>query len=371
MSSWSRTTTLNEIRYEKSPLTKPPSESPAKPVVEHSVPKPLAKPFVEHSVPKPPAKPVVEHSAPKLPAKPVVEHSALKLPAKRDLEHVVYATPKCTDTAVLMVFFNPAGSFRIIQNILYIKQQLAAASIPFFIAELAYNTAPHVIPGAFQFRSSSYMFSKENLLNALLAKDEVKAFSKYVIMDCDIVFDTADWLDGVSTALDSQDIIQPYQNANVLNLKFKSEQIKPSMAYTPNGGHTGYVWAFHRDWYDRVGGLYEYALVGGGDTCLAYLCGFTFPSLSKAYKDDMPPSSVNKISYLPYTIWHLPHGQPGKRQYKERMDVILLTMKSLQIDRLRNAVDRGADGILEWKPQYKTHLNSVLLNYFKSREDDG
>jgi hypothetical protein len=289
---------------------------------------------------------------------------------KRDLVHMVYSTPKCTDTAVLMVFFNPTGSFRIIQNILYVKQQLAAATIPFFIGELAYNTAPHVIPGAFQFRSSSYMFSKENLLNAMLAKDELKAYSKYVIMDCDIVFDTNDWIDGISAALDTYDIIQPYQYANVLNLKFKSIQVKPSITYKASTGHTGYVWAFRRDWYHRVGGLYEYALIGGGDTCLSYMCGFTFLSATRGYIDDIP-SSVQKISYLPYTIWHMPHGLSEKRQYKERMDIIRLTMKSLRIDRLRNAVDRGADGIFEWKPQYKTHLNSVLLNYFKSREDDG
>ena len=299
--------------------------------------------------------------------KPVVQPDLLP---KRDLVHMTYATPKCTDTVVLMVFFNPAGSFRIIQNILYVKQQLAAASIPFFIGELAYNSAPHSIPDAFQFRSSSYMFSKENLLNALLEKDEVKAYSKYVIMDCDIVFNTADWVDGISKALDTYDIIQPYQYANLLNLKFKSESVKPSVAFIPESGHTGYVWAFRRDWYDRVGGLYEYALIGGGDTCLAYMCGFTLLS-ARGYKDDIPASFTLKLSYLPYTIWHLPHGQSVKRQYKERMDVIRITMKTLQIDRLRDAVDRGADGIFEWKPQYKTHLNSVLLNYFKSREDDG
>jgi hypothetical protein len=215
------------------------------------------------------------------------------------------------------------------------------------------------------------MFSKENLLNAMLAKDEVKAYSKYVIMDCDIVFDTTDWVDGTSVALDTYDIIQPYKYANLLNLKFKSIHVKPSITYIADTGHTGYVWAFRRDWYDRVGGLYEYALIGGGDTCLAVMCGFSFLSATRGYKDDIPSSSLHKISYLPYTIWHLPHGQSEKRQYKERMDVIRLTMKSLQIDSLRNAVDRGTDGIFEWKSQYKTHLNSVLLNYFKSREDDG
>lgn len=292
--------------------------------------------------------------------------------AKRDLVNMVYVRPKCTDTAVLMVFFNPAGSFRILQNILYVKQQLAAASIPFFIGELAYNTAPHVIPGAFQFRSSSYMFSKENVMNAMLAKDEVKAFSKYVIMDCDVVFDTPDWIDGISTALDTYDIIQPYKYANLLNLKFKSESVKPSIIFNRAFGHTGYVWACRRDWLDHVGGLYEYALIGGGDSCLAHMAGVTLSVLPKAYAHDLPPQgNLDKTSYLNYIIWHLPHGSLEKRQYKERGDLLIRTMANLRIDKLRNAVVRGADGTFEWKPEFQTQFNTLMLNYFKSREDDG
>jgi hypothetical protein len=304
---------------------------------------------------------------------------------KRNLINIVYATPKCTDTAVLIVFFNPSGSFRILQNLLYVKQQLERSSIPLFIGELAYHEAPHMInaegkgkgKGAsttvFQFRSASYMFSKENLLNAMLAKDELKSYSKYVIMDCDIVFDTCDWVDGISIALDTYDVIQPYQYANVLNLKFKSEAVKTGIVYEPAFGHPGYVWAFRRDWFDSVGGLYEYALIGGGDICFANMIGVLPKLITNVYKHDLPPhtSSTTKTSYLPYTIWHLPHGQQEKRQYNERMTAIRSAMTALRIDCLQNAVDRGSDGIFEWKPMYSAHLNSVLLNYFKSREDDG
>jgi hypothetical protein len=215
------------------------------------------------------------------------------------------------------------------------------------------------------------MFSKENLLNAVLAKDELKVFSKYVIMDCDIVFDAHDWVDGISAALDTYDIIQPYQYVNLLNLQFKSDVVKASIAYESTVGHPGHVWAFRRDWLDCAGGLYEYALIGGGDKCLANTVGIS-RNITNVYKDDIPsPNGTEKTSYLHYTIWHLPHGQHYKRRYIERMNMISSAMETLRINCLRNAVDRNSDGIFEWKPSFKTYLNNVLLHYFKSREDDG
>jgi hypothetical protein len=298
------------------------------------------------------------------------------LPPKRDLEIVHYGMPKCTDCAVILVFFNPAGSHRIVQNLLYVKQKLEIVNIPFFVGELAYNDAPFVFqpgtPNIFQFHSNSYMFSKENLIKCVLRRDAVKGYSKYVIMDCDVLFDTPDWIDGISTALDTYDVVQPFQYANMLNLKFKSITIKPSIVLSPAGGHTGYVWAFRRDWYERVGGIYEYALIGGGDTCLAHMAGINIEWKGGLYRSDLPPlGDSSRTWYLPYTIWHLPHGVIEKRRYVERNDTISRAMSALSICKLRDAVDVGADGLFEWKLQFRTHLNSVLLNYFKSREDDG
>jgi hypothetical protein len=300
-----------------------------------------------------------------------------ELPEKRDLVNMVYTTPKCSDTVVILVFFNPTGSFRILQNLLYVKHQLENASIPFFIGELAYNNEPHIIPkgsNIFQFRSTSYMFSKENIAAAVIQHDKVKTseYTKYVLMDCDVVFDTHGWVDGISEALNSYDVIQPFQYCNQLNLRFKSECIKASIAFDPTRGHTGYVWAFRRDWLERIGGLYEYALIGGGDRCLAYIAGLIPEWLSKPYEGDLPiRGDPEKTWYMSYTVWHLPHGSLDKRQYIERKNVLNRAMVSLQIDRLQNAVDRGVDGIFEWKPAFKSHFNSVLLNYFKSRDDDG
>jgi hypothetical protein len=294
---------------------------------------------------------------------------------KQDLPlDIVYHTPHSRDILVLLVFFNPAKSFRIIQNLLYIKQKLDVAHIPYCIGELVYGDTQSMFPAAENivvFRSDSYMFSKENIAQAMIVNHVGAGYSKYILMDCDVVFENPAWVDSISTVLDTYDVVQPFQYVNQLNLAFKSVSVKPSIASIA-GGHTGYVWAFRRDWWERAGGLYEYALIGGGDKCLAHTAGLVLSWIAKPYIEDLPAPIVGtRISYLPGTIWHLPHGALEKRKYMERTHILADAMKSLGIDRLRNAVDRSASGILEWKPQYKPIMNALMLNYFKSREDDG
>lgn len=300
-------------------------------------------------------------------------------PPKKHLVHVSYQTPKTSDTAVILVFFNPAKSFRIIQNLLYIKQLLESASIPYFIGELAAGDASHIFPTGmkhiFQFRSGSHMFFKENLINCVISR--APAYAKYVILDADVVFDEPAWVDAISEALNTYSVIQPYQFVHQLNIRFQVENTKASLCYTSqtfgyNGGHTGYAWAFRRDWWDRNGGLYMYALIGGGDKCLAHSAGIELEWIPKPYESDVPERSLDVLTtYLPVTIWHLPHGSLLKRNYIERASRLQDTMRSLGIEHLRDAVETNADGVFEWKARYKPVMNTLMLNYFIGRDDDG
>jgi hypothetical protein len=300
-------------------------------------------------------------------------------PPKKHLSHTVYSTPKVSDTVVILVFFNPAKSFRIIQNLLYIKQLLDSASIPYFIGELAGDKDSFVFPSGtphiFQFRSGSHMFYKENLINCVISR--APEYAKYVILDADVIFDEPAWVDAISEALNTYSVLQPYQFVHQLNIRFQVETTKASLCYTSHtlgfsGGHTGYVWAFRRDWWLKNGGLYMYALIGGGDKCLAHQVGIEQEWIPKPYESDVGtrPTTV-MTTYLPFTIWHLPHGSLLKRKYIERATTLQDTMRSLGIERLRDAVEVNSDGVFEWKARYKPVMNTLMLNYFNAREDDG
>ena len=315
-------------------------------------------------------------AVPSLPPPTSVALTAAQPPPKK-LKHVHYAPPTCNDTALILVFFNPSGSFRIQQNLLYVKHQLEVASIPFFIGELVYNDSAPFLDSekdkrVFTYRTSSYMFSKENIINCVLENTNIKAYTKYIIMDCDVVFEIPDWIDTISNTLDSYDVIQPFQFVHQLDISFKSSAVKQSIIADPIHGHTGYVWAFRKDWIESMGGLYMYALIGGGDKCLAYMAGVHGVSIPKPYIEDIPnKNTTTRCTFLPYTIWHLPHGNLKNRKYIERADLLLQTMIRLGIHKLHNAVNVNTQGIFEWKPEFKIDLNTLMLNYFNSREDDG
>ena len=113
------------------------------------------------------------------------------VPAKKFLlKH--YAEPTTADMAVLMTYFNPANSVRILQNFLQVRYFLQKAAIPLYTAELAFNESPFLLKDAtVQFRTTSYMFYKENLIKLLTATIPT-TYTKLCILDADIMFEQAD-----------------------------------------------------------------------------------------------------------------------------------------------------------------------------------
>jgi hypothetical protein len=287
------------------------------------------------------------------------------------LKHIVYTPPKCADTAVIIAFFNPTSSIRIQQNILYVLHQLKKATIPVFIGEVCFNDEPPFFQESdttFIFKSTSYIFYKENIINQVISKIPADIFTKFIILDADIIFEELNWVDTVSVALDEYDILQPYNLAYRLNKSFLIEEVKFSVSKVEPTGHPGYAWAFRRDWFERAGGLYEYALIGSGDTCLAYMIG-AINSTHDIYKQDIQ-RIPSKIGHMRGNIYHLPHGAKLKRQHSTRIYELERIMKDNRIQKLADITEKNADGILEWKQIYKDRMNLVILTYFKNRDDD-
>jgi hypothetical protein len=290
------------------------------------------------------------------------------------LKNIDYITPITNDTIVLMAFFNPAKSIRIQQNILYVKHMLDKASIPYCIGEIAFNNEPFFFSPSehiFQLRSNSYMFYKENIINLLLSKDITKEFTKYILLDGDIIFTEPNWVDIISEALDTYDIVQPFQKANDLNSKFIIESTKNSIIDQEKGGHPGYVWAFRRDFYERVG-LYEKAVIGSGDVCLCYRIGFyNLENIHPIYQTTIGERILDlKKASLPLEIWHLPHGIGKRKQYQSRKDKLQIIMKYHQIEDLQHIITKTEEGVLEWNEPIRSEFNKVVLEYFVNREDD-
>ena len=69
-------------------------------------------------------------------------------------------------------------------------------------------------------------------------------------------------------------------------------------------------------------------------------------------------------------IYHLPHGLRKDRQYNTRIQRFADMMTFFNVKYIGDLVQRRGDGILEWKPAYKSRLNMLIKQYFENRKDD-
>ena len=287
-----------------------------------------------------------------------------------------YDAPVIPDMAIVMAFFNPGKSFRIIQNLYTIKQMLELSDIPFYVGEIAYNDVPFVLkngPNIYQYRTSSLMFYKENLMTQVIKKLP-ESFTKVLILDADIVFLDADWYNKVSQALNTHNVIQPFYNALQLNMTYGVEHTKQTVfapICTEKPMHEGYAWAFQRKWLEEHP-LFEYAIVGDGDTVL-WNSVMNVNSIDPIYQYDKEHIVISNpsCSYVNVNIAHLPHGAQKKRNYDIRTNIVGKIMKMFKITKLSDMLYRSDDGVFEWNIKYRDLINAEFVAYFKDREDDG
>ncbi len=290
-----------------------------------------------------------------------------------DVSLIRYNRPIRQDMAILIAFFNPANSFRIVQNLYTVKQMLEMAQIPVYIGEVAYGEVPFVLqssPTTQQYRTDSIMFYKENIL-AQLIRNLPETFTKVVLLDADILFVDPDWYKKVSDALDIYAVVQPFRYAMQLDITYRTTSTKSSVLSDLNmDTHQGYAWAFCRSWFDEYP-LFEYSLIGGGDTIVSK----TVLSYIDTTTISMPPHTNTRraigASYVDVDIVHLPHGSVQDRQYGSRHEMIKRALLRHDLSHLIDAVYRRPDWMFEWKEVCREDMNNTLLTYFKNRNDDG
>jgi hypothetical protein len=301
----------------------------------------------------------------------------------------IYITPACKDVAVLLVFYNPVGFKRILNNMLYVIHTLKEKKIPYFVAECVFNNKKPQIPDAtLVVHSNSYMFYKEQLINNL-EKLVPEQYTKLMIMDGDIMFDSPDWVDQISMSLDTNDIIQPFDKACWLmpgNKIIRSWKYSYGYALTKNISidyqnihqyHPGFAWAFKRSTFRQMGGLYANAIIGGGDMLFTF--NFFVDEIPEYwYKDAMvttmpidawPAYHANfkkiapKLGIVEIRALHLFHGLSANRQYRTRYQKFA-GMFDKPWD---HYIVMNKDNMTEFKD---AKYRELLLPYFKERNED-
>jgi hypothetical protein len=294
-----------------------------------------------------------------------------------------YNTPKCTDTAVCLCFFSPAGFVNPKKNFLYVEGMLKRASIPYFTAECVIgDQTPFLDNPTLRTYSSSHLFYKEQLYNKLVPHIS-EQYTKLIFMDADIIFSDSNWVDTISNVLNTHDVVQPFQTAIWLSKdkrtvlrKLESSiygihvhKIDPKLAVSDRY-HSGFSFAMTRSLFNKLGGVFDKAIVGGGD-CLLLKTLFKITSTSS-----ISPFIVTEFvkyietrtfsircGYLPCTVYHLYHGSIANRNYVNRhKHPYLIALPSWD-----HAVTLNESGMYELKDK---KIDTLMQNYFRSRNED-
>ena len=314
-------------------------------------------------------------------------NSNLPKPSNSNLPkpHLIqYNTPDVKDMAIIFVHFNPCKYRRIIQNVLTVKHQMDCAKIPYFIGEIKHDSDSEYLfsksDNVFQYSSNSYMFYKENLIRVIEPLIP-SCFTKICILDFDIFFDNPDWYSVISEKLNLVKIVQPFKTANYLNVDYSIFESRTNCVdnktFEPinyKAEHTGFVWAFDRQWFSTY--YFDDMIISGmGDTVLANnITKRPYNGSGSFYvnfSSHINPSAVN----APYgscdlNVYHLNHGPLINRQYNSINYILNLTFNQNGFKKIDDVLSRREDGILQYKPEYLPLMNSVLLSYFKVRNDD-
>lgn len=293
------------------------------------------------------------------------------------IANISYDKPTKNDIAVGFALFNYTGSCRLIMNYLYTVEKMKSAGIPVFTIELVIKGSNPYIQDAFHVYGTSYLFQKENLFRILEGRIPAR-FSKLLFIDSDVIFDDPAWYDKLSVILETYDVAHCFETANWLDITYKKTSMtadsyvkspkKDILLWDPSKMyHSGFGWAFTRNWYNQAGFIDE-TIIGSGDLLFSYgLFGKKYKGTQNFsfYESSLERWSKTignpRITYLPVTLYHLFHGSLKKRQYVSRNEILD------NINDVNEIIYKNRDGVFELAD---SNLNEKLYGYFKERMDD-
>jgi len=272
----------------------------------------------------------------------------------------------------------------------FIEKMKNVENIQLYVVELAYgNQNFHLTDknnkNHLQLRTQYPLWHKENMINIGVKKLLPKNWKAVAWIDGDIEFDNPNWVIDTLKVLTKCDLVQLFTTCLDLDEKEIPFSIWQSYGYKYAHGnssyhkdkginywHCGYAWACRRDFFDKMGGLYENSILGSGD----YIMTQGYLGLNSSahgdlvgFDEDVKRYNKNldniKIGYIPTNIKHFFHGSKENRKYIERNDIYIRHKfdPNIHITKDKNGV------IIPTKKMTKQFLKDVE-DYFRVRNED-
>ena len=291
-------------------------------------------------------------------------------------------------TSIILCFFSPCGYALPKQNLVECIKRLLHLKVEIVVVQAVLaGEKPVTLPAeckSFAYKVKHHWFRKENLWNK---GAELSSGDTLVFLDSDVFFKDDKWLDKTNDLLERYDIIQPFefacwQSADECTVEATklaaAKGLRENEVVNFGVYHPGFGWAMKRKTFNALGGLYDRAIVGSGDT--AFSLAFVNDSVLlqqvgsishhyyygsrtfKAYRRNVLALNLSVSELAGVSVYHLWHGTRGNRQYHERVKLAPPPEdKEFELDVLEN-------GLLELK-NIRDAENMMI--YFRGREEDG
>jgi hypothetical protein len=252
-----------------------------------------------------------------------------------------------------------------------------------------------------QLSGGAVLWQKERLLN--LAIKAVPAHVKNIAwLDCDVLLERTDWADEADRKLGAFNVVQLFSDLvhidpedcgkqsdlgnghasvpgvaslsdarDLLSVRRPEPFVLKKVRFNP-----GLAWAAKRKLLEDCH-FYDAAIIGGGDSLMAYAMYGEFEVLIERFLLDptrrhhylkwaipFHESIGGRIGHVPGTIYHLKHGDVNNRAYFDRQDGLAGFDFDPEID-----LRIGANGVWHWA-RPRPDLEDFLRNYFIDRAED-
>jgi hypothetical protein len=300
-------------------------------------------------------------------------------------------------------YFNPAGFQRKLDNYLMFRRHL---TVPLTCVELSFTGAFDLHPGdaetLIQIRGQAVLWQKERLLN--IALQAVPASCEGIAwVDCDVIFEKADWPALALRALRDYPLIQLFRtrcnlartagselidlsriDSQPVSLGYKlatgaatPDDLRRSAAPLTQGSTAGLAWAARRDLLARLG-LYDACILGSTDRIMASAAIGEFDYGRDAIQmnarqlihyrswgESFFREIQGKVGYIDGRAFHLWHGTLENRRYRERHE----GLRRYAFDPFTD-IALDTTGCWRWNTE-KPNMHAYIRRYFEERDEDG
>lgn len=296
-----------------------------------------------------------------------------------------------TNLYVVTSVFNPCRYRSRINLYKNFKKYVIDSGAKLVTIELSYGERPFVVtnendPFDIQLRTNHELWHKERMLN--LGIQRLPKDWKYVAwIDADIIFTRPDWVEETVQLLQHYSAIQMFSQAMDLTpdyeiLKthqgaiwaYQEDKLFQSNKY--DHFHPGFAWAARKDALDKLGGLFDTAILGSADRHMALsLVGRASKShprgISKGYLEQLElwQDRANQyirgnVGFMPGLLLHYWHGKKVDRRYCDRWKILINQKFDPEFD-----LKFDTQGLYQFTDR-NPKLKYEVRKYFNARNED-